>query len=193
MTQVPTNERPGKDTETVSGAVIAKPIAIRLVSTEAEAVCRFWIGLTKRGDLSPQALLEEADVGGIFEKASHRGLNQEPPILLTDTQLVPPRYVYLLGVPEDDFRARTLWTQELIKSLRTLAPKSLGFYLAPELFAARQRDELLAAVLREFVDAAMADEIYLFVGSYGLNALLSSVLRLKAEFESQLVKLLVYH
>jgi hypothetical protein len=135
----------------------------------------------------------ERDVGAIFQKAAEGGIEEEPPILLTDTQLEPPRYVYLLAVPEDDFRARTIWTQELVRSLRTWAPKTIGFYLAPELLRPRQTDELLGAMLRELIDAAIVEEIFLFVGSYGVNALLNSALRLKAEVESELVNVHVYH
>lgn len=193
MNQDQSLPRAGAEAAGPQGAGAPKPIAIRLVTREADANCRFWVGLAARGGLSPVALMGERDVGGIFQKAAQGGIDEEPPILLTDTQLEPPRYVYLLTVPDDDFRARTIWTQELVRSLRTWAPKTIGFYLAPELLRPRQTDELLGAMLRELIDAAIVEEIFLFVGSHGVNALLNSALRLKAEVESELVNVLVYH
>lgn len=170
-----------------------KTVAIRLVSTHADERCRFWIGLTAKGANTPTSLLAETSIGALFHKAAQIGINETPPVLLTDTDLSPPRFVYLAPVPQDEFRARVMWTDALLQSLKSWTPTAIGFYFAPELITNNQLKELLDLMLQKIIADGTVQEIYLYVGSYGINTLLSSILRLKAELDSEKISINIYH
>lgn len=170
-----------------------KAIAIRLVSSQADERCRFWIGLTTQGENAPTSLLAETNIGALFQKAAQLGVNETPPILLTDTDLSPPRYVYLAPVPQEEFRARAIWTDAIVQSLNSWTPKVVGFYFAPELISTPQLDGLLGLMLQKLIESGVVEEIFLFVGNYGINTLLSSTLRLKAELDGDRVSINIYH
>ncbi len=181
--------RPGQDPLSI------QPIEIRLVPSDVGIPCNFWIGLTVRGPETPTRLMDFKDVGALFGEAASRGVNEPGPLILSDTSTKPPRFVYLLPIPTSDPKEREAWTLQILSTVSAWAPPAVGFYIAPELMTTQAAQDLLRSVLTRLIDtdSGCPEEIYLLIGTYGLNALLNVVLQLKGELETETRKLFVHH
>lgn len=184
-------------------------VVLKLVSSEAEAPCNFWVGVAPSGGtLNPATLLDIGPAVTVLAAAAAEGISELLPIMLAET--VPPgtagggvtpgnskqassRHVYLMPIPGDDFRDRAVWIHELAATIRSWAPRSAGFYLDPALVSPVAVNELLSGVLRELIRQSATTEFYLLIGAHGINAILNTALGLKAELESDAVNLFVYH
>lgn len=171
----------------------ARPVTVRLVTHEDQADCSFWVGLSMPGSLSPLQLMDVGQVPTMLFEAAAKGLNEHGPVMLSDTSVEPARYVYLIPAPSSDFRERAIWLQELIKTVKSWAPQAAGFYISPELVAAKDSHELLLQILREIILHSLTSSFYLLLGSHGMNAVLNAALRLKSELDSETLNILVYH
>jgi len=179
--------------EPALGVLERRTVTLKLAIADNEANCHFWIGLAKPGELTPASLLDQKNVSAVFAEAASKGVSDEGPIMLSDTSVNPTRFIYLLQVPGPDFRDRTAWVTSLVNMIRSWAPRTAGFYMAPELILANDSQELLQQVLRELILTTPATDFYLLVGTHGLNAVLNTSLRLKLELESDTLNLLVFH
>jgi hypothetical protein len=168
-------------------------VTIRLVTASSDAPCDFWVGLATKGERSPTDLMDVGDVAAVFEEAATRGVNDDGPIMLSDAQVSPPRYIYLLPTPASDFRNRASWIQDLVQALHSWAPKAAGFYIAPQLVSDREAYELLLTTLAALIQASPTEEYYLLTGAYGVNALLNVALKLKMDVDGERVRLAVFH
>lgn len=192
---------PTVETLTTSTAMIAgasatpgyRAVEIRLVNGEATAPCHFWLGLAKPGDESPTRLMDYKDIGALFTEAATTGINEQGPLVLSDTSMDPARFVFLMPVPGEDRAARKSWVDEVMAAMVSWSPAAAGIYIAPELLASVASEDLLRDVLRRLVAAGRTDEIFLLVGAHGQNALLNVVLGLKADLDGNDVKLFVFH
>ena len=171
----------------------ARPVEIRLVTADPERSCHFWVGLAARGNNPPTKLMDVTDVGTLFYDAATKGINEPGPLMLSDTSVNPPRFVYLMPAPAPDFRSQTLWVDEMMVTLTSWAPAAAGFYVAPEILAGPHAHELLRLALTRLIAAGKTNEIFLLVGSYGVNALLNVALKLKAEVDSDELRVFVFH
>lgn len=170
-----------------------RTVTIKLATKQTDTQCNFWIGLARKGELSPGSLLDKTDVAKVFEEAAQKGVSDDGPIMLSDTSVVPPRFVYLTQLPGTDFRERALWVTALVSMIKSWAPKTAGFYMAPELIEEHDSQELLSQVLRELILTTDSTDFYLLVGAHGLNKVLNTSLRLKLEIENETLNLLVFH
>ena len=166
---------------------------VRLVPTSQDAPCHFWIGLAPTGTQRPSDLMDQSDVGLLLAEAATKGVAENGPVMLSDTEAQPPRYVYLLPVPQPGFRERALWIDDLAHSLASWAPKAVGLYIAPELVKSGEAPELLLSILTALIAVAPTQEYYLLTGGYGLNAILNVALRLKSDLDGDSVRLAIYH
>jgi hypothetical protein len=173
--------------------VQGRVVSVRLAPLAGDPDCNFWVGLAAEGQQSPTALMDVDEMGALFADAATKGIAESGPVMLSDTSVNPPRYVYLLPVPELDFRSRTLWIQDLVASLSAWAPKSAGIYLAPQLVQNPSVHELLSEMLTALIQASATEEYVLLTGAYGLNAVLNVALRLKADLDGEQLTLAVYH
>lgn len=171
----------------------ARPVEVRLVTADPHLLCNFWVGLAARGTDAPNKLMDVQDVAALFVEAATKGINEPGPLMLSDTSVEPPRFVYLMPPPAPDFRSATLWVDEMMITLTSWAPAAVGFYIAPEIINGSAAHELLRLALTRIIAAGKTNEIFLLVGSYGVNALLNVALKLKAEVDSEELKVFVYH
>jgi hypothetical protein len=183
----------GKQNEPQFDSPKARPVTVRLVTNEADAPCSFWVGLSAPGAMTPSELMDAGQVPAMLFEAATKGMTENGPVMLSDTSVDPPRYVYLTPAPSADFRERAAWLQELIATIKSWAPLSAGFYISPELIAARDSHELLLQILRETITASTTASFYLLLGAHGLNSVLNAALRLKSELDSETLNVLVYH
>lgn len=174
------------------GAQSQRPVTLRLVATEADADCNFWVGLARKGDNIPSGLME-GDIPSILAKAAAEGLTEEGPLMLSDSLQTPPRYIYLLPVPDENFREQTQWIKNLVDTIQSWSPESAGFYFAPELLSSRHCHQLLSQILRQLILASNTSSFYLLIGSHGMNAVLNNALRLRSELIKDSVNLYVFH
>lgn len=170
-----------------------RPVELYLVTTEAEAECNFWVGLSRQGGHSPAQLMDLAEVPSLLTEAAIRGVDEQGPLMLSDSSRTPPRYVYLLPVPREDFRDRAIWIHELVATIKSWAPPSAGLYIAPQLLESTEAHDLLLSVLREAIRNTTTEEYYLLTGTHGLNSVMNAALRLKAEMDSETLSVHVFH
>jgi hypothetical protein len=130
----------------------------------------------------------------LFNEAAIRGISDHESVMLTDTMTQPPRYIFLMPRPGNDFRETTAWIASVVSTVRAWSPLAAGFYLAPELIMANESHEILAQVLRELI-STMPNTIafHLLVGRHSFNGVLNTALRLKAELEGDELNVFVYH
>jgi hypothetical protein len=194
------------DTDSKIGATIAsggidpdlgipkgRPITLRIVSNENEAECNFWVGLFKNGTLDPSTIMDLPSIPQMFIEAATKGVTDSSPLMLTDSFSSPPKYLYLLPTPTEDFRERAIWIGDLVKTAKSWSPKSVGFYLAPDLLDEKNCDELIQQILRELIFNSDINDFYLLVGEHGLNSVLKSAIQLKHEFDQEKINLFVFH
>lgn len=188
-----TLEGPKAAAAPVTAPSAVRQVNIRVVASEGEADCRFWVGLVARGKRPPASLMEIDDIREVLGEAAKGGIAEAGPLMLSDAAHQPPRFVYLMPAPGAELRDRDAWIHAGVQTIKSWQPQAIGFYLAPELVDAPESHELLLAALRELIAAGVASEFYLLIGTYGLNALVNAALRLKREMENDLVNLFVYH
>ncbi len=170
-----------------------RPITLRIVTQEDEAECNFWVGLFKKGELDPSKIMDLPSIPDMFAEAATKGVTDNGPLMLTDSFSTPPKYLYLLPLPHEDFRDRAIWIGDLVKTTKSWSPASVGFYLAPELLQSETCDELIQQILRELICNSEINDFYLLVGDHGLNSVLNSAIHLKHEFDQEKINLFVFH
>lgn len=168
-------------------------VTLHLVASESDAPCSFWVGLAPEGDQAPAKLMDYTSIGALLTEAATRGVREGGPLMLSDTSVTPPRYVYLLPVPKEQLIDRAQWIHDLVSTVRSWSPESAGFYIAPELLESQEALDLLLAVLSESINHAPTRDYYLLTGTYGLNSLLNAALRLKGDMDSETLSLHVFH
>ncbi len=168
-------------------------VTLHLVASETEAPCSFWVGLAPDGDQAPAKLMDFTSIGALLTEAATRGVKEGGPLMLSDTSVTPPRYVYLLPVPQDQLVDRAQWIHDLVSTVRSWSPEGAGFYIAPELLESSESIDLLLAVLAESITQAPTRDYYLLTGTYGLNSLLNAALRLKGDLDSETLSVHVFH
>lgn len=187
---------PDLATATVQGPsanVPQKTIAIHLISSDDMPQCQFWLGLFHGGKLTPPTLLETQNCEDVFRKASSEGLCESGPIMLTDSSSNPARFYYLLPEPGNGIKDRATWLHSLVQTMKSWSPKGCGIYLAPNLLTKKDVHELLGQIMHELVLATNTSEYYLMTGNFGLNSVLGSALKIKAELEPEDVTVYVFH
>src|SRR5579872_3049902 len=103
----------------------ARVVNLTLTATPAEAACPFWIGLSARGKQTPGRLLDQPDIGTLLLEAATNGVSEEGPLMLSDTSMTPPRYVFLMPRPSASAEERQAWTEVLTSSLAAWAPPAV--------------------------------------------------------------------
>ena len=163
---------------------------IRLVDDD-QKMCHFWVGLSKSGVRTPKELLDRSTVSAILISAAKDGLAEEGPLILSNSDLSPPRYIYLL--PKPDLKRTQGWLGDLLSAIKSWSPKTMGFYFASEIIDLPEAEFLLEKVFREFLKYIPTRDIYILAGDHNSNALLNLVLRMKDKFWKDGVELFVFH
>ncbi len=168
-------------------------VSLHLVATELEAPCSFWVGLAPEGKQAPAKLMDLTSIGALLTQAATDGVVDGGPLMLSDTSVNPPRYVYLLPLPDESLIDRAQWIHDLVSTVRSWSPDCAGFYIAPELIEAPKAIDLLLSVLAEAIELAPTRDYYLLTGAYGLNSLLNAALRLKSDLDNPKLTVHVFH
>ncbi len=170
-----------------------QPLYLKIVSDEAHTACRFWIGLAKPGSRTPSELLDEGSVSSIFSSVTKFGVTDPGPIMLTDSTEEPPRYIYLLPVPETPGAERDQWIDLLARTVGSWKPENLGFCFAPEVIPLSLAGEILKSLIIRLSADIKLKTIYLLMGSLGLSRLLNEALILKQQLEDEGLEIFVFH
>lgn len=188
--------QPVTTTTTISTAsVAAAPLAfnLRLVNDDQNE-CHFWVALSKHGSLTPNELLDQKSVSQILIAAAKEGLSEEGPIILSDSRISPPRYVYLLPKPElKKTGTKSMWLQDLSAAVTSWSPPALGFYFAEELMTVPEVDTLLEKIMLDILKNISTRNIYFLIGTYNINTILNFALRLKDRFWKSGIEIFVFH
>lgn len=167
-----------------------QPLVIYVTRADEIRNCHFWIGGYRVGSVAPQDLLESRDVNEVYKIAVDKGLAEDEPLLLSDTQRQPSRSFYLL--PNDrldlDGEHSVHLIREVIKAMR---PQRAGLYFDSNLFKATDPQDLLIKTIAS-IRRLPTKELYLYAGSHGVNRILNTALTFKQRFEED-IDILVFH
>lgn len=160
--------RPGSDAD----------IHIHIVSSEKESQrCEWWVGIYRRGELSPQELVKRGALIELMRAAATVGINADGPIILVDPCLGKRKLFLETPVAAD--RSHETWIVAFADRLGLLNRHSpLGFYFAPESFG-DQAVAVMGDLMQALLSKSPGREYYLFTGEHGLYPVLDMALRLK--------------
>jgi hypothetical protein len=165
-----------------------------LYLTESPGIdCNFWLGLARRGGKTPQNVMAQPTVAAMLDDAATEGLAEEAPMMLSDTTQVPSQYLYLMPVPETEFRDRSLWIHSILETIKNWAPQKIGIYLHPAVMASEPAKELLRSILTALIETTGIKNYFLLVGSHGVNDLINTALTVKSELETSDREVVVFH
>lgn len=175
----------------ISESTVRKEINVNLVSSQGTE-CRFWVGLTKAGKITPKELLELGDIGAIFSLVASEGLAEAGPIMLSDSQEDEARFIYLL--PDSYIgNSKSGWLEGLVKTIESWSPQGVGFYFSPKLLGIKESGLLLKCVLKKMILLRDERDFYLLLEQRNLNSLLNTALSLRKELFAENIDLSVFH
>ena len=170
----------------------SRQVTIYLVDATGSEVCPFWVGLAGSGRQRAGQILDLPSTVALLTAAATHGLNEPTPIVLTDATAAALRTILLMPPPANSAHEHRDWLHQLSAALLPWRPSALGIYLAPEALAPHLGQGFLRRVLREVVEALATQSIYLLTPD-GTHEVLNTVLKLKAELQSDTVSLHIYH
>lgn len=174
-------------------ATPSPPFQIILCGNPNDVDCRFWLGLMQHGDLSPQQLLDLPDVRGLFQRAATSGIREAPPLMLSDTSRVPPRYFFIMNSPLNTEPDHADWVKQVVEALQSWSPPRAGFILSPKLLELPSSRQLLVRVIEQIAAVSKIRQFYFSVESHGFNAGLNAMLSLRLELEAKGIRVHVFH
>lgn len=169
---------------------------VYFISSEKEArTCTFWVGVYRKGTLSPQQLMEHKKTGEILSAAVNEGVDCEEVLVLADTKNPQDSVVYFLAPIQNEKLADShLWLDKLCDAICEWGPQAPGIYFAPELLGTDLSSKLLAHVLKILISKNKFSTLYLLLGSHGLHSILNAVLKLKNKVrEESSHEIYIYH
>lgn len=155
--------------------------------------CNFWLGLARKGLRTPQNIMGGTSVANMLDEAAVEGVSDDAPIMLSDTTQIPSQYLYLMPVPELEFRDRSLWIHNILETTKNWNPETIGIYLHPAILSSEAAKDLLASTLTALIETTRIKNYYLLVGSHGVNSLINTALKVKAELETADREVVVFH
>jgi len=181
------------DEPTIEQEDTIRKIAIHLIpETDAQSEC-FWLGLFHKGSLTPPELLEHQSISELFNEAASKGLKEQGPVMLSDSNGNKTRFVYLLPEPPTDFDSKSKWVQQLVETVKSWAPPKVGIYLSKELLGKELTHELLIDILQNLIKTGKSTDYYLIPGAHGLNTILNSALEIKSKLSDDKLWVYVFH
>ena len=169
-----------------------KKLSLRVVASDEDCDCRFWIGLSSLGKNSPHALLNLSPIDEIFNRAALEGLTSPGPLMLSDCLGDRPKFIYFVPPPSES-RSEDVWVADLYKSTVSWEPESIGIYFSPEILSPAQSNLLMVKVVREIILKSSIKKFYLLLGKHGLNSIVDAGHKLRMNLKIDKVSLSVFH
>lgn len=173
--------------DTNSGAIL------RVTPSGRSSGCYFWLGLFRDGETDPRELIDLSEPEDIFSAAAGHGLREDEAIMLSNAELHPPRFVYLVPAPQRMSAVDQQTVACCVSAVQLWRPERAGIYIAPELIDGPIAQDMLLQILRRSLLTTEAREFYLLVGSRERNDLLKTAVWLKEHLEEQALNVCVYH
>ena len=170
-----------------------KNVVTQIIGPADMNVCSFWIGLFQEGEMSPTDLWASRTLYEAFEAAAVKGLKDAGPLMLSDSNQVPARFIYLLPEPSNETTEREPWLKQIVDTLKTWGPERVGIYLSPELVKKDETHQILVEILTKLVINSRTREYFVLPGKHGTNSILNALLRLRGALKKQAVNCFVFH
>ena len=171
---------------TAEASTADKPAVLRILHSGQESGCNFWLGCYRQGDTPVSDLLNIVSPEEFFTVAATVGIDETTPIMLSDTNIQPPRYIYL--TPASD---RTV--SDYVEVVKQWQPASVGLFFAPELIAGDDARSLLLQILHTSLLSTTLREYCLLTGNLDKNSLLNTTVWLKEHLERAAIDVHLYH
>lgn len=158
-------------------------VEIHLIHSEKDAVlCPLWVGVYRKGNMSPEELLDYKKVEEILEAAVHEGLDSDEVVVLAETreERAPCKY-FLVPIENEKVSESQRWLENLTAAISDWGEQSPGIYFSPELLGTELALKLLLMLMKHFIDQDKFTRINLLVGSHGMHSILNAALKLKVK------------
>lgn len=174
---------------------LQKKVDVYLIASEREArVCSFWVGVYRKGSLSPQELLAHKKTSEILTAAVNEGVDCQEPLVLAETTEGTSTVFFLAPIQNEKLSDSHLWLDKLCEAICEWGPKSPGIYFAPELLGTDLSSKLLSLIMKTLLIKNQFQTIYLLLGSHGIHPILNSVLKLKHKIKEESdTDIYIYH
>ena len=170
-----------------------KTVVTQIIGPQDMNVCSFWIGLFHEGSLSPTDLWASNNLYDAFETAAVKGLSEAGPLMLSDSNQVPARFIYLLPEPASESEGREEWLKQIVETLKTWGPERVGIYLSPQLIKKDKSHAVLVEILTKLIINAKTKEYFVLPGKHGTTSILNALLRLRGALSKQIINCFVFH
>jgi hypothetical protein len=167
--------------------------SIHLVYDKFPQECRFWLGLNRKGSLSPRDLLHSGDPKKIMTDCADLGTREEGNLMLTDAESQPPRFYLFVPIPGSSSDEISTWIKQIEVDLSPWQPDPVGIYLGTNGLTEARQSELILSIVQALVDRAKCRKIFMYCGAHGLNFVLQAALEARGILSRKGTDIDVYH
>lgn len=169
-------------------------ISMEIITEECTHLCDMWVGFYKKGSKSIAEVLDLKGLRAIFDLAGKEGINDDQPIMISESHTGKARFFYLL--PEHYLNSEQLEEKlrELQKTFVSWSARSLGFYFDQGVHTPEVNLNILEKVLAAVVESKVSERYFLLLGDYNQNNVLNCALNVKKKLlEDKKVEVLLFH
>lgn len=168
-----------------------------LVSNAKETDCQFWLGVFKKGSLSPSEVLSKETAEQSLAATGEKGIDSDEAILFSDCESGKTNYILL--VPEISFTAQNIktWLEKVFMSIDSIKPSIMGLYLPDSVFKIEDYKtlvkEFIAYARKENSEHQKINRIYLHTAGHKYSDILNTSFEVKKHIGEEGIKVRVYH
>jgi hypothetical protein len=170
-------------------------IEANLVSSTKNVTCKFWLGIYKKGEISPQEILSSSDFDSALDKASSKGLDSTDSILFSDCS--DGETNFLLLVPDLDKESSIeMWLENIFSSVNSIAPKSIGIHFGASLMNKEALLEKIYAFISKSIDGEgkfKFNTLYVNTAGHSYQDLLNVIFDIKNRLSNKDLNLKFLH
>ncbi len=152
--------------------------------------CSFWVGLAKEGPLKAKDLSTYESIPKMLEAAVEKGLVDQEGLMLVNTQVKDPFFVYLLPYSHTSL---DLWLDKLVTTLLSWAPEKIGFYVSFDHFSSATYTVLLEHLFYKLITQSQVGNFYVLNDSEDRNRILAMMHQIRRKLEKNSIFLGVIH
>ncbi len=172
-------------------------VALELVTYSHADLCPFWINIAEekksQDALTPHDISSITTMQECFKQISHRGVNFEPPLMISNTMGLSPRFVYVLQPPPINISDSESWVQNIVQVVNAWKQPLCGLHFQPSFLSSKTLSSVLTDVLRQLVLNTTTKRYQLLLDDQDYNCLIQLAVRLKKDLDQKGIDLYIFH